>query len=121
MKKNSKHSNKKLSGGFLTQRQVRLLQKQVRHNSIAIDRYIEVIDLLANKERCPKDANTLVRLRNWFSVAIAENDTFRKVLWRHAQQMESRFSDGDSSEAAAFLVGRIKSRQRALIAQMAWK
>ncbi|MBI3999406.1 MAG: hypothetical protein HY351_02220, partial [Candidatus Omnitrophica bacterium] len=94
---------------------------QVRANSLAIDHYIEVIDLLINKERCPKDANTLIFLRQRLAIAIAENDTFRKVLWRHMQLVQSQSPYDGESEAASFLMGQIKSRERALIAQMAMK
>lgn len=109
------------SSGFLIDREVELLQKQIRNNSSAIDHCIEVIDLLVNKERCPKDANTLAFLRGRLSVAIAENDTFRKVIWRHMQWVHNQIPYDGETEAASFLVGRIKSRERALIAQMAMK
>lgn len=119
--RNSKQpkSAAKLHCGFLTKRQVELLHRQIRINSITMDRYIKTIDLLANKEKCPKDANTLTYLRSCLSIAIAENDTFRKVLWRHAQCVESQFSLDESLDATSFLVDRIKSRKKALMAQMA--
>ena len=109
------------SSGFLTEREVQILRKQIRTNSFAIDHYIRVIDLLINKERCPKDANTLTFLRERLSIAIAENDTFRKVLWRQRQLDQDQFSYDGESEATSFLLGQIKSRERALIAQMARK
>ncbi|OGW85283.1 MAG: hypothetical protein A3C35_04970 [Omnitrophica bacterium RIFCSPHIGHO2_02_FULL_46_11] len=112
-------TNSKLLRGFLTEREVELLHRQIRINSIAMDRYIQTIDLLANKEKCPKDANTLMYLRSQLSIAIAENDTFRKVLWRHAQCVESQLSSDSDLDAASFLVGRINSRRKALMAQMA--
>ena|SRR3989338_8674775 len=125
MKKNrngkSSKNSKQLTSDFLTEREVQVLQNQVRANSLAIDHYIEVIDLLINKERCPKDANTLIFLRQRLAIAIAENDTFRKVLWRHMQLVQSQFPYDGESEAAFFLMGQIKSRERALIAQMAMK
>ena len=121
--KKSKKSKdfRKSPSGFLNEGEVRILEKQIQANSLIIGRYIEVIDLLVNKERCPKDANTLLRLRTRLAVAIAENDTFRRVLWRHAQLTEaSAPTDGDR-EATAFLVSRIKLRKQALIAQAAMK
>ncbi|MBI4372157.1 MAG: hypothetical protein HY585_00325 [Candidatus Omnitrophica bacterium] len=122
-KKNSqsKRSLLKALSGFLTEKQVRLLRNQIHANSFVIDHYIKVIDLLINKERCPKDANTLVFLRQRLSVAIAENDTFRKVLWRHTQLVRNQSPCDGESDAASFLVGRIKSRRQALIAQLARK
>ena len=107
--------------GFLTEREVRVLHAQIRNNSLAIDRYIEVIDLLINKERCPKDANTLAYLRERLAIAIAENDTFRKVLWRHMKVIESQASLEGVLDAASFLVSQIKSRKSALMAQLAMK
>ncbi len=107
--------------GILTEREVEVVHRQIRNNSLAIDHCIEVIDLLVNKERCPKDANTLAWLRERLSVAVAENDTFRKVIWRHTQLVQSQMPYDGDSEAAAFLISQIKSRERALIAQMAMK
>ena len=122
-KAKDKHPKRSIqpSSGFLTEREVKILSHQIRSNSVLIDHYIEVIDLLINKERCPKDANTLARLRNWLNIAIAENDTFRRVLWHHTQLIQSQAPADDDLDPAFFLVGRIKSRQRALIAQMAMK
>ncbi len=106
--------------GFLTEREVELLMKQVRYNSVLIDHYIKAIDMLVNKEICPKDANTLIFLRNRLSVAIAESDTFRKVLWKHKQMKASEVCEGDIA-AMAFLINRIQTRKKAFIAQMARK
>ena len=116
--KNIKLEN--LKPGFLTDREVELLQKQIRFNSVLIDYYIETIDLLVNKERCPKDANPLVRLRKRLEIAIAESDTFRKVLWKHVQMVEQARPQ-DVLDATTFLIDRIKSRKFALIAQDAMK
>ena len=125
MRKKAKSNHSKcsmpLSSGVLTERQVEVLRNQIRSNSLLIDHYIEVIDLLINKERCPKDANTLARLRNWLNIAISENDTFRRVLWRHMQWIQNQSPVDDGLDATSFLIGRIKSRERALIAQMAMK
>ena len=120
-KRKKSESFRKLPSGVLTEKEVQILEKQIRANSFVIDHYIEIIDLLANKERCPKDANTLLRLRERLAIAIAENDTFRHVLWHHAQLTEaSSPTDGDS-EAAAFIIKQIKTRRQAAIAQMARK
>lgn len=109
-----------LNLGFLTEREVALLQKQIRFNSVLIDYYIETIDLLVNKERCPKDANTLLRLRKRLEIAVAESDTFRKVLWKHVQRAEQSRPQ-NALDATSFLVDRIRSRRFALIAQDAMK
>jgi len=122
---NKKRNQKNLKAeqwvpSFLNDREVALLQKQIRVNSLLIDYFIEIIDLLANKERCPKDANTLLRFRKRLEIAIAESDTFRKVLWKHIQLVEQSMPQ-DSLDATSFLVDRIKSRKFALIAQAAMK
>ncbi|MBI1977420.1 MAG: hypothetical protein HYS55_01555 [Candidatus Omnitrophica bacterium] len=107
--------------GFLEDWEVEVVRKQICSNSSLINHYIHAIDLLVNQERCPKDANTLTRLRTWLSVAMAENDTFRKVLWRHMQLVEATGSVNGEADAAAFIIQQIKSRRQALIAQMAMK
>ena len=121
MRKNQKSLKvEKLKPGFLTDREVTLLQKQIRNNSSLINYHIEIIDLLANKERCPKDANTLLRFRKRLEIAMAESDIFRKVIWSHLQLVEQA-KPLDSLDAESFLVDRIKSRKYALIAQAAMK
>jgi hypothetical protein len=120
-KRNQKNLKaEKLVPGFLTDREVELLQKQIRANSLLIDYFIEIIDLLANKERCPKDANTLLRFRKRLEIAMAESDTFRKVLWKHMQVVEQSVPQ-DGLDAASFLVDRIRSRKFAQLAQAAMK
>jgi hypothetical protein len=110
-----------LSGrAFLSEADVRLIRKQVRMNSIAVERYVRTIDLLINREQCPQDASPLVRLRKRLEIAIQENDTFRKVLWRHVQtSMDSEMDAG--IDAAWFIVQRIRERKNALMAQAAMK
>jgi hypothetical protein len=122
-KKTSRNSKKKRNKkpGFLTDSDVRLLRHHVRLNSISIDRTIKTIDLLINKERCPQDANTLLHLRKKFDVAVSENDTFRKVIWKHLKMVEERQAPTESLDPISFLVSRIKSRNQALIAQAAMK
>ena len=102
----------------LTEREIELLSRQIRYNSKAMDHFIDVIDLLVNKEKCPKDANTLAWLRKRLAISIEENDTFRKVLWRH-QKTVSRNSGEDP--ATSFLIHQIKTRRQSLIAQAAMK
>ncbi len=117
--KKKNNANQKTFCGFLTEKEVVLLKKQIQFNSAWVDRYIKVIDLLINKEKCPKDANTLLSLRRRFQIALDESDTFRKVLWRHQQWLSTHCDE--SLDAVSFLVGRIKSRKQALIAQLAMK
>ncbi|GEM_PF-6858493 len=118
-KKSTKKNQKESSRVFLTEKEVEVITKQIRFNSEAIDRIIKVIDLLVNKEKCPKDANTLAALRQRLQISIDESDTFRKVLWRHKKWMAGHYEEG--LDAASFLVGQIRSRKQALIAQLAMK
>ncbi len=111
----------KKTKGFLTEAEVRILQDQIQKNSQLIDRYILAIDLLVNKERCPKDANTLASLRRKLPIAIEENDTFRKVLWRHVQMVEAEHVRENWIDPIIFLVSQIRKRERSLVAQEAWK
>ena len=108
--------------GVLTAWEVQTLRAQVRSNSTIIERLIRAIDLLANRERVPKDATSLIQFRNRLAVAMAENDTFRKVLWRHCEQEAYGIQElARGLDPIAFLVRRIRSRERAMMAQTAMK
>lgn len=108
--------SKRVRAGFFTKSEVRLLRDQIRNNVSAIDRLIHTIDLLVNKECCPADANTLVGLRERLEIAIAENDTFRKALWRHLKAVEEGSVDGDPQlDPVFFLVSRIRRRHAAMM------
>jgi len=87
-----------------------------------VDFLIERIDLLINREKCPKDANTLLRFRKRLSIAMAENDNFRKVLWRH-QKVRAvwRVMPTEIPDPLTYLLGRIKLRQQAAIASACMK
>ena len=112
----------KPSHGLLADKEVQLLQKQIRENSFIIDHYIHVIDLLANKERCPKDANTLLALRKRLSISMEENDNFRKVLWKHLQIAEHWKTMPDNvPDPLSFVLNCIRTRKNSLIAQACWK
>lgn len=106
------------NAALLTEWEAGVLRTQIRKNSKVIECLIEKVDLLANKERCPKDANTLQSLRKRLSISLAENDTFRRVLWRHLQLTKLAASD-PLLDPIAFLVSRIKARERAQIAEEA--
>lgn len=110
-------ANQRFLYGYLTENEVSLLKKQIQFNSAWIDRCINVIDLLVNKEKCPKDANTLIALRVRLKIMIDESDTFRKVLWQYRKWLASHCYEG--LDAATFLLSRIKSRQQAGVVQEA--
>lgn len=103
---------------LLTDDEEAIVRTQIKRNALTIDWIIKRIDLLANQERCPKDANTLLRLRKQLFIEMAENDTFRKVLWFHLQAKKSwKTLPVELPDPISFLVHRIKSRRQSLIAQ----
>lgn len=69
----------------LTHEEVRILKEQIRKNSASISDHIERLDLLVNKERHPDRAASIRKIRDRLSLLMDENDTFRKVLWKHFQ------------------------------------
>lgn len=121
-KKKGRRESIPLPSCVLTEEEERILRVQIKRNGLAIDALIKKIDLLANRERCPKDANTLLRLRKQFSVETEENDTFRKVLWKHLRaQAHWKTVPTGLPDPVTFLVGQINSRRKSLIAQACMK
>lgn len=72
----------------LTCEEIRILKQQIRKNAVLIDDYIDRLDLLVNKERYPRSAVFLEKIRRRLELLMEENDTFRAVLWKHYQQIE---------------------------------
>ena len=108
--------------GLLNSRQLDMIRSQIRRNTAAVDHSIRAIDLLVNKEKCPKDTNTLWELRKRLSLAMEENDTFRKVLWKHLQLEEYvNPKPGMYLDPVSYLIMRIKSRRQALDAGLCLK
>ena len=106
----------------LTEKQEQMLRVQIRRNSIFIDTLIQKIDLLANKEGCPKNANTLLRLRKQLAIEVEENDNFRKSLWKHLRAEAAwKQMPADLPDPLTFLVNCIRTRQNSLVAQACWK
>jgi len=70
----------------LTSEEIRILKKQIRDNARLIDTYVDRLDLLVNKERYPRKAIFLNKMRQKLFLLMEENDTFRKVLWTHYQK-----------------------------------
>lgn len=69
----------------LTCEETRIIKTQIRKNMVLIDSYIRRIDLFVNQERYPSHVEFVAKLRERLFLLMDENDTFRKVLWRHYQ------------------------------------
>ncbi|MDD5085936.1 MAG: hypothetical protein PHE61_07880 [Candidatus Omnitrophica bacterium] len=101
---------------LLTPAEYKIIWEQIRKNAEVIERYIDRIDLLVNKERYPRNAPEVERIRERLNILIEENDTFRRVFWRHVQLAEKwldfQFSLPDPVQ---FLVQCIKRREQARV------
>ena len=69
----------------LTSEEVRILRRQIRGNTCLVEDYVMRLDLLVNKERYPRGAIFIEKIRRRLELLMEENDTFRKVLWKHYQ------------------------------------
>ena len=72
--------------GDLTVEEIRILKVQIRKNSRVVDGYVDRLDLLTNKERYPRRAVFIEKIRRRLFLLMEENDTFRLVLWKHFQK-----------------------------------
>ena len=69
----------------LTSEETRILKQQIRSNTRLVEEYVMRLDLLVNKERYPRGAIFIEKIRRRLELLMEENDTFRKVLWKHYQ------------------------------------
>ena len=74
--------------GNLTPEEFRILRAQIQKNSVIIDDHISRLELFVNKEKYPPGETFLHRIRKRLELLMEENDTFRKVVWRHVQSEE---------------------------------
>lgn len=72
----------------LTLEELRIVKNQIRRNTVMIDDYVSRLELFVNKERYPKNAVFVEKIRRRLELLMEENDTFRKVLWNHYQKEE---------------------------------
>lgn len=72
----------------LTSGEVHILKEQIRRNAVLVEAHILRLDLFVNKERYPRREDFLQKIRKRMGLLMAENDTFRKVLWRHYQKQD---------------------------------
>ncbi len=73
----------------LTTEEIRILKSQIVKNSEMIQDYISRLDLLLNKERYPGRVDFIEKIRERLFLLMEENDTFRRVLWRHMKSQEA--------------------------------
>lgn len=72
----------------LTCEEIRILKEQIAKNTRLVSDYVARLDLLVNKERYPKGAAFIKKIRSRLEVLMEENDTFRKVLWTYYQAQD---------------------------------
>ena len=70
---------------LLDDKQLAIIHEQIRKNSGAINDHVSRIDLFVNMEGHSRRAPFVVRLRKRMFLLMDENDTFRRVLWKHLQ------------------------------------
>ena len=69
----------------LTPYEFQIIKAQVRKNSHLIDSFVQRIDLFVNQEKYPHREAFIEKLRRRMFLLMEENDTFRRLLWRHYQ------------------------------------
>lgn len=72
----------------------KIIKGQIRKNAVVIDSYIQKIHLFVNQEKYPSGEAFVEKLRERMFLLMEENDTFRKVLWRHYQAEDAGWSKG---------------------------
>lgn len=72
----------------LTSCEVEIIKRQIRKNAEVIDSYVKRIDLFVNREKYPKQEKWIEKIRERMFLLMEENDTFRRLLWRHLQGEE---------------------------------
>ena len=70
-----------------TSEEMRIVKNQIRRNMVVIDEHVRRIDLFVNYERHASRAGLVEHLRERLGILMEENDTFRKVLWKHYQNL----------------------------------
>ncbi len=78
----------------LTEEEQRIITTQIRKNSSVIQGLIRKIDLFTNFEKIPDHEKFILEIRSKLELLMQENDTFRKVLWRHFQA-DTDYLEGD--------------------------
>ena len=74
----------------LTPYEAQIIKRQVQKNSEVIDSYVKRIDLFVNREKYPGREPFIEKIRERMFLLMEENDTFRRLLWRHVQSESTR-------------------------------
>lgn len=74
----------------LTPFETEIIQRQIRRNAAIIDDYVKRLDILVNQEKYPRREAFIQKIRERMFLLMEENDTFRRLLWRHWQGKVSR-------------------------------
>ena len=69
----------------LTEAEAGIVKKQIRKNTEVNGDYVQRIDLFVNQEKYPRQEKFVRELRERMFLLMEENDTFRRLLWRHLQ------------------------------------
>jgi len=96
---------------ILNSEEEKIIREQIQKNTKVIDWIIYKVDLLVNKEGHKNDSKVVIALRKKLSVLMEENDTFRRVFWKHVQQSDVFLCDG-TGEAVRYLILKMTSRQK---------
>jgi len=72
-------------GEELTPFEAKIIKNQIRKNAEVIDSYVKRLDLFVNQEKYPKQEKFIQKIRARMFLLMEENDTFRRLLWRHLQ------------------------------------
>jgi len=98
--------------GALTKEEEKIIREQILKNSKVIDWIIYKIDLLMNKEGHKNDSRIVQAMRKKLDILMAENDTFRRVFWKHIQRTDKSWRDG-LGDAVRYLLMKVKMRREA--------
>ncbi|MSR78104.1 MAG: hypothetical protein EXS63_07785 [Candidatus Omnitrophica bacterium] len=69
----------------LTDEETRILREQIRQNSKYIAQDVARLELFIHQEKYPPQEVFIKKIRENMKLNMEENDTFRRVLWKHAQ------------------------------------
>ena len=72
-----------------------------------------------NKEGHKKDSKVVLSLQKKLNILMEENDTFRKVFWKHIQRVDQATWLGGDPSAVRYLLIKLEGRNKASTANVA--